>query len=191
MVSGSSIIQQIADSKSLPDSSELLKTLLELEKNAKKDKREHSLADLIGCWNLRFITGTKKSRKRAGIVLGAGRYIPRLLKIKIHYQTNPQSADNTGKVKNEVQLGWLNLSLTGPVQFITSKNILAFDFTYIDIMVRGFKLHSSYVKEGLKKEAKFYYTKLKHQAFFGYFLIQENVIAARGKGGGLALWTRD
>ena len=32
---------------------------------------------------------------------------------------------------------------------------------------------------------------LKEQAFFNYFYFSKNLIAARGKGGGLALWGRD
>ena len=187
-----SIIEQVANSKyGLPSTSELLRTLLQLEKNAKKETREYGFANLEGCWNLRFITGTRKTRHRAGIVLGAGRYIPRLIKIKIHYENSSQSAVDTGRVKNQVQLGWLSLSLTGPVQFRSSKNILAFDFTYLEIMLLRFKLYSGYIKDGLERETEFYNTKIKNQAFFSYFLIQDNAIAARGKGGGLALWIRD
>ena len=43
---------------------------------------------------------------------------------------------------------------------------------------------------GYREKLGFYEQKLKEKAFFKYFLIKENVIAARGKGGGLALWCR-
>lgn len=187
-----SIIEQVANSKlSLPDTSELLKALLQLEKNARQEKKEYSLADLEGCWSLRFITGTKKARNRAGIVLGAGKYIPRLINIKINYENNSESNVNTGRVKNQVRLGLVDLSLTGPVQFIALKNILAFDFTHLEVKLLGLTLYDGYIKGGLKRETKFYDTKLKDRAFFSYFLIKDKAIAARGKGGGLALWVRD
>ena len=178
----------------LPDSTLVVETLLDLEKIAKKDKTSNSFNNLVGSWNLRFITGTKKTRKKAGIVLGAGRYIPRLVTIKITYENSPKlnvNNVNIGRVKNFVQLAFLQLSLTGPVKFITPKNILAFDFTTLTIAVSGFKFYDGYIRGGAIKEAEFEQIHLSQQAFFSYFLIQENLIAARGRGGGLALWSRD
>ena len=123
--------------------------------------------------------------------MGAGRYIPPLVKIKIIYENGKQSNPDAGRVKNCVDLAFLQLSLTGPVKFITPKNILAFDFTTITIAVFGLKLYDGYIRGGATKEAEFGQIPLSQQAFFSYFLIQENLIAARGRGGGLALWSRD
>ncbi len=189
-----SIIEQAANQKAsrfqLPESSEVVKSLLELEKHLKKEKTACSLANLIGCWNLRFITGTKKNRQKIGIVLGTGKYIPRLIKIQIAYENDHQLTPNAGKVINSVELAFFKLSLTGPVIFIPQKRILAFDFTYLNLTMFGFRIYDGYIRNGLEKEAKFYQTEIKHQAFFSYFLIKENLIAARGRGGGLALWSR-
>lgn len=194
MLTEISTIKQIANHKTsssqLPSSSEVVKSLLKLEKHFKKEKTSSSLSDLIGCWNLSFITGTRKTRKKAGIVLGSGRYIPRLLKIQIAYKNTPESTINTGRVCNSVELGFLRLSLNGPIKFISPTRILAFDFTYLTIAIFGFKIYDGYIKKGLEKEAEFYQTKIKDQAFFRYFLIEDNVIAARGRGGGLAVWSR-
>ena len=188
-----SLIKRAANTSNksdLPDSYKLVESLLALEKAAKKEKIEHNFLDLVGTWNLRFITGTKKTRNRAGIVLGAGRYIPQLIKIQITYDHNSQSIPNGGRVKNSVRLAGLNLSLTGPVKFIPQKNILAFDFTAMTVNVFGIKIYDGYVGKGNTREQEFYQTKISQQAFFSYFLIQEKFIAARGKGGGLALWSR-
>ena len=185
-------VKRVIDSNlSLPDSRELVETLLELEKDARQEKKPHSLRDLEGSWKLRFITGTKKTRKRAGVVLGAGRYIPKGINITIDYQQNSPSSENAGKVKNTVRLGFISLSLSGPIEFMPKRNILAFDFTYLDIMLFGSKLYSGYLKGGLAKDTEFHATPLKNRAFFSYFLLHQEAIAARGKGGGLALWTRD
>ena len=194
MLTKLSILERAASfttSKSnLPDSTLVVETLLDLEKIAKKDKTSNSFDDLVGSWNLRFITGTKKTRKKAGIVLGAGKYIPRQVTIEITYENSSKANENTGRVKNYVRLAFLQLSLTGPVKFITPKNILAFDFTTLKIAVCGFKLYDGYIRGGAIKEAEFEQIPLSQQAFFSYFLIQENFIAARGRGGGLALWSR-
>ena len=175
----------------LPTTSDVVDALLAAEKAAKKEKINYSFTDLLGRWNLRFITGTKKTREKAGIVLGVGQYIPQLIKIQIIYQREDEQMPNAGRVKNCVKFAFFNLSLTGPVKFIDKKNILAFDFTTMTVSIFGLKLYDGYIKRGKIKEAEFYQTKISQQAFFSYFLIQKNLIAARGRGGGLALWSRE
>ncbi|MBE9044419.1 hypothetical protein IQ255_08390 [Pleurocapsales cyanobacterium LEGE 10410] len=186
-----SAVELTADKSNLPQPSTIVTALTAYEKNVKKETTCHSLSNLIGSWNLRFITGTKKSQKKAGVVLGAGRYIPKLIKIQITYESDRPQTVNAGRVRNSVKLGFLNLCLSGPIKFLPQQNILAFDFTTITIAAFDFKIYDGYLKNGVAKETEFYQTALKHQAFFRYFLIQENLIAARGRGGGLALWSRE
>ena len=174
----------------IPNSSEVVEALLEIEKAQKKAKNNYCFTDLIGTWNLRFITGTKKSRKRMGIALGSGRYIPQLLSIQIAYEADRQKTFNTGRVKNTVIVGFITFSLSGPVKFLERKNILAFDFTRTIVKFFGRSIYDGYIKDGASREQKFYQEKINQQAFFSYFLIQDRFIAARGKGGGLALWTK-
>jgi hypothetical protein len=54
----------------------------------------------------------------------------------------------------------------------------------------GLKLYDGYIRGGQNREAHFWEQSLKEQAFFTYFLVQNQSIAARGRGGGLALWTK-
>jgi hypothetical protein len=164
--------------------------LLTVEKEAKKKKISFSFAQLIGTWRLCFITGTKKTRKRAGVILGAGKYLPQFLKITLTYKTTEDNQPNQGRVENCVDLKLIKLSLTGPVKFLTPQNILAFDFTRMQLKFLGITLYDSYIRSGAEKEANFGTESIKKQAFFTYFYIQQSVIAARGRGGGLALWTR-
>ncbi|MEM6613958.1 MAG: hypothetical protein AAF652_17215 [Cyanobacteria bacterium P01_C01_bin.72] len=189
-----SVLQQAAlDVGELPNSSQVISALLKLEKETKTKEtgnEDYSLTNLAGTWNLRFITGTKKTRKRAGVILGSGKYIPRLIKIQIMYQARePESAK--GKVVNSVGLGFLQLSLTGPIEFISKKSILAFDFTNLKFSVGNLVLYQGQIKSKASTEADFWQQKLKDRAFFKYFVIEDSLIAARGKGGGLALWTRE
>ncbi len=180
-----------ANKSNLPEASQLVVDLLQLEKNAKRTRTNYSFTDLKGYWNLHFVTGTKKARTRAGVVLGAGRYIPKFIKIQLTYDDSSALSTNSGRVKNTVKIAFIELALTGPAKFLPQKNIMAFDFTTMKIAALGFKLYDGYIKNGLEKEAEFDRQALKEQAFFTYFLIQENAIAARGRGGGLALWCRE
>lgn len=167
----------------------IVKALIEAEKAAKQTKTNYNYSQLIGNWRLGFITGTKKTRKRAGVVLGAGKFLPKLVKIQLSYSQSEESPEK-GKVENSVQFGLLKIVLTGPVKFWFNKNILAFDFTKMQLSLSGFNLYKGYIRGGKDREEIFYQQTLKEQAFFTYFLIEKNYIAARGKGGGLALWTR-
>ena len=189
-----SIVEQAAIDKNsktkLPSSSQVVNALLKLEKNPKNEQDSYCLSNLAGSWNLRFITGTKKTRQKAGIILGTGKYIPKLIKIQITYKTESSTA-NIGQVINFVKLAFCELSLTGPIRFLPQTRILAFDFTYLKISVWGLTLYQGYIQNGVEREKLFAEKELKDQAFFKYFLIKDNFIAARGKGGGLALWTRE
>lgn len=172
-----------------PASSSVVEELLMAEKNTKQQKNRYAYTQLLGTWRLGFITGTKKSQKRAGVILKAGRFLPAIVKIQLTYQQSEVNSEQ-GIVKNSVEVGLLKLVLTGPTQFWQNTNILAFDFTQMQVTLAGLKLYSGYIRGGKKREEDFYQQKLKGQAFFNYFLVEDDYIAARGKGGGLALWTK-
>lgn len=176
--------------RSLKPPDEVVRALLAAEKKAKKTKVGYSFAELIGTWRLFFVTGTTKTRKRAGVILGAGKYLPQFFKITLTYQAIENGRADLGRVENCVDLRLLKLSLTGPAKFLTPQNILAFDFTRMHIKLFGATLYDGYIRAGKDKEAGFDTESIKKQAFFTYFYLHKSVIAARGRGGGLALWTR-
>src|SRR5919202_848940 len=167
----------------------VVEALLQAEKTAKQTKVRHVYPQLLGSWRLGFITGTKRSRQRAGVILGAGRFLPKWVKIHLSY-LQAESDQERGTVQNSVELGPLKLVLTGPTQFWSKTNMLAFDFTRMRASLSGLKLYEGYIRGGQDREARFYEQSVKEQAFFTYFLVQDQCIAARGRGGGLALWTR-
>jgi len=174
--------------KPSPDS--VVEALLAAEKSSKKNKDKYSIDRLFGSWRLCFITGTKKTRAKAGTVLGAGKYVPNWVKITITYQKSAEF--EAGKVDNLVEFGPLKLCVSGPIKLIPNTNILAFDFTRMTVSIFGLKLYSGYIREGKKSEDRFYQTALKDlEVFFVYFLVTDDCIAARGKGGGLAIWGKD
>lgn len=170
-----------------PSAADLVTALLDLEKQARQDKVSHQFSDLVGTWRLCFITGTKKARNRAGIVLGAGRYLFAPIKIEIRFQT---TSTEQGTVDNVVQVGLVKITVSGPAKFQPKKNLLAFDFTHIQLQVLGIPIYKGYIRGGKASEEKFYETSIAKQAFFAFFVIQPELIAARGRGGGLALWVK-
>lgn len=184
-------------SATAPAPEAVVEALLQAEKTAKQSKVRHVYPQLLGTWRLRFITGTKRvsfgeaapTRQRAGVILGAGRFLPKWVKIQLSYSPT-ESGQDRGTVQNSVELGPLQLVLTGPTQFWSKTNILAFDFTRMRMSLSGLKVYEGYIRGGRDREDRFYEQSLKEQAFFTYFLVQDLCIAARGRGGGLALWTR-
>ena len=95
-----------------------------------------------------------------------------------------------GWVQNQVRLGLFNLEVSGPVKHLKSNSILAFDFTKMQIQSFGQSLWSTRIRKGEETDSKFYTTPVREQPFFNYFLVRDRFIAARGRGGGLALWGR-
>lgn len=189
-----SILEQAANSNSKPSSNEVVIALLAAEKNAKKTKTRYSFEQLIGNWQLCFITGTKKTRKKAGIVLGAGRYIPQwIAKISIAYSAESlaegEANSEVGRVENSVKVGTMEMTLSGSTKFLPN-NILAFDFTRITVKVLGKTVYQGFIRGGEARETEFFSLSVGKQAFFAYFMVEDGIIAARGRGGGLALWGR-
>ena len=174
---------QLMGAAALPNAKDLFVALQATEKST---KASYTLRDLVGIWRLCFITGTKKTRQKAGVALGTGRYLPKLIKIQLEYQA---SSDDQGVVQNSVALGQLTLTLTGPVKFWLKARCLAFDFTQIQVAIGRLTLYRGRIKPQDADEM-FYQQSLKEQAFFKYFWVTEQGVAARGRGGGLALWSR-
>ncbi|MGF1492230.1 MAG: hypothetical protein ACFBSC_07225 [Microcoleaceae cyanobacterium] len=201
----------LSHSADKPDVEQVVSALLACEKATRQRKQTYDFHQLQGRWRLCFITGTRKARNRAGIVLGAGRYLPRWVEIQIAYSVNSnlnktdsvdalrftndtrQERDSeilVGRVENAVKLAGIQFSLQGPTQFWDSKNILAFDFTRLTLEIFGQQLYQGGIRGGVAQEQKFYQSSLREQAFFTYFWVSQQAIAARGRGGGLALWGR-
>ncbi len=128
-------------------------------------------------------------------MLGKGRYLTQWLSIYLTYDSSPLNASPSplsereyGQIINQIQMAALKITLTGPAQLFISKRILAFDFTRINVSIGTFNLYSGEIRGGKETETDFYGNQVNKQAFFAYFLVKDNLIAARGKGGGLALW---
>lgn len=197
MTSQVEILEQAANAAERPDPNVVRDACLAVEKSGRKHKETCSFERLVGHWRLRFITGTKRTQKRAGPVMGAGRYLPNILNISLFYAPAEQPGTASGEtftagtIGNEINVLGIHLTVSGPAKFLTPQNILAFDFTRMAVRFYGIKLFDGFIRNGEASEARFYQRKVGQQAFFAYFLIQDKVLAARGRGGGLAVWGRD
>jgi hypothetical protein len=169
--------------KNLPPISEVVESLLAAEKTAQKSSPNHTFSELIGTWQLRFFTEAKKSNQ------GQGRYVPSWLRIYLTYE--PTEDVELGQIGNSVQLGILNLTLSGPAKFLGKKNIIAFDFLRISISLWGRLIYQGWIRGGQKNAEEFKNKSIQKQPFFAYFFISEEMLAARGREGGLAIWTRE
>ena len=174
---------------SKPEPASVVTALVAAEKSARQNQQKYSLAHLVGTWQLGFITGTQKARQQTGAALGAGRFIPKFLHVRITY-SQADAGSNRGSVRNSVRIGPLEFALSGPIEFHPKTNILAFDFTHMTVSMTEVELYAGAVRGGDERAASFYDLPLKEKAFFTYFAIGDRYIAARGKGGGLALWTK-
>lgn len=185
-------IQETQSARPKPET--VVSALVNLERVGKKATSVASYQQLMGKWRLCFITGTKKTRQRAGVMLGAGRYLPSWLKIHLSYVENSDftlTGAEPGRVENSVSVAGLTFTLSGPTKFLPKQKLLAFDFTHITLQVSGKAIYSGNIRGGQSSRDRFYQEPIKKQAFFRYFLLEENYIAARGRGGGLAVWRRE
>ncbi|WP_414541826.1 hypothetical protein [Nostoc sp. CCY0012] len=169
----------------------VVKALLQAEKAAKQQRLNYNFESLVGQWRLCFATGTKKARERGGIVLGKGFYVPKLATIHISFSAAVTPDANKGEIANQVQVGPVLLKLTGPTQYLGKKNLLAFDFNHMFISLFGRGVYSRPIRSGKVQAEDFYTQPIAKLPFFAFFLITEDFIAARGRGGGLALWMRE
>ncbi|QHG15483.1 hypothetical protein [Nostoc sp. ATCC 53789] len=169
----------------------LVNALLQAEKSAKQERLTYPFESLLGKWQLCFATGTKKAREHGGIVLGKGLYVPKFIKIHVSFDATLEQDSHRGEICNQVELGQLLLKLTGPVKYTGKKNLLAFDFNQMLISLFGRVVYNRPIRSGKVQTEDFYNQPIAQLPFFAFFLVTEDFIAARGRGGGLAFWIRE
>ncbi|MCG9890873.1 MAG: hypothetical protein MH252_07345 [Thermosynechococcaceae cyanobacterium MS004] len=203
-----SALQRSAKEKP-PAIAPILETLQQLERAAKR--RDSLTYDaLLGTWRLVLVsrtkrpsaskthTKTKPDTKPQTKTQTKGQWIPAWVSIEITYAKRSPSLSNPvrlpnlldpGTVQNCVKVGALKLTLSGPTQLYPN-NILAFDFTQLTLEVGNLTLYRGGIRGGTAQEIRFYQQSLKTQAFFRFFWFTTLGLAARGRGGGLALWSK-
>jgi hypothetical protein len=187
-----------ASSSSRHEAKSMVAALQQAETTARREKLAIPFADLAGEWRLCFVTGASKSKQKRGIKLGKGYYLPKFVFASIAFTPDLESI-TVGTIANQLKVGGLELKFTGPCRYPGKKNLLIFDFTQIQISLLGRTVYQGKIR-GQKTEtiesnlpkslAQPLVPSTAKMPFFAFFWASTNEIAARGRGGGLALWVR-
>ncbi|MUL35184.1 hypothetical protein [Gloeocapsopsis dulcis] len=167
-----------------PSASAVVLALLQAEKAAKQQRIAYPLESLLGNWQLWF-TAPRKAHLQNGKALGKGLYLPQIAPAQISFFNQEQLS-----ISNQIQFGSLLFKLTGSAKYVGKKNLLAFDFTQMQISLFGRTIYHG--KFPIKTRiTNFYEQPIAKLPFFAFFLVTEDFIAARGRGGGIAIWVRN
>ncbi|MGF1459243.1 MAG: hypothetical protein ACFBSG_09470 [Leptolyngbyaceae cyanobacterium] len=171
-----------------PDGKVLTAALLELERSAKQARQMVTADELLGRWRLCF-TASKKAKFKAGQPIGSGFYIPKLAIAQLAFAPYPER-EGLFQITNQLHVGPLKLQFTGPARRCDGKNLLAFDFTRLLVTGFGLPIYRGAVGQRRSGNQDFQDMAIAKLPFFAFFAATEQYIAARGRGGGLALWQR-
>jgi hypothetical protein len=162
-----------------PSPAEVIEALLSTEKALKKTPVDISLAAIEGTWQLRFASGAKKTRR--GLKLGKGYYLPSWVYAAISFES-------TGKIQNQLRLGGIEIRFTGPCRAHDKQNIVVFDFMQLQVLIGEKIIYSRSINKYPVEE--FGTRSIAKLPFFVFLWVGERSIAARGRGGGLAVWVK-
>ncbi|OKH28012.1 hypothetical protein NIES1031_05390 [Chroogloeocystis siderophila 5.2 s.c.1] len=167
-----------------PSASAVVLALLQAEKAAKQQRIAYPVDTLLGTWQLWF-TAPRKAHFQNGQVLGKGLYISQIARAQISFVNQEELS-----ISNQIQLGSLLFKLTGPAKYLGKKNLLAFDFTRMQLSLFGRAIYNG--KFPTKASTiNFVEQPIAKLPFFAFFLVNEDFIAARGRGGGIAIWVKN
>ncbi|WOD37436.1 hypothetical protein [Nodosilinea sp. E11] len=186
-------VLEAAASGSRPGAESVTAALLTAERQVKQQRQQFSPDGLLGTWRLRF-TAPKKPTTQAGKPTSSGFYIPGLAVATLSFSRDraPDLAPTTDlfTIQNQLQVGALKLRFTGPAKFLPKKNLLAFDFVRLQVLVGDLCLVNLPLKGKAAKPEPFLAASVGKLPFFSFFAVEPGYVAARGRGGGLALWVK-
>lgn len=171
-----------------PNGTALTAALLNLEKTAKQTRLSLPQVSLLGTWRLCFSAG-KKAKYQSGQPVGSGFYVPQWAIAQITFALDETQAVPL-KISNELRIGPLKIGFTGPARYLGQKNLLAFDFTQLTVSGFGLSVYRGPVGRRQKTGESFAERPIAQLPFFAFFAATDRYVAARGRGGGIALWVK-
>jgi len=191
------ILMQVANTywqrRNRPPVSVVVAALLEAERATRQQRSSYSQDLLYGKWRLCF-TAPRQSHLKSNVAIGKGFYVPQIAPAQISFAPGSETGSDAAlemTIGNQIQAGPLLLRLTGPARYLAPKNLLAFDFTQIQLSLFGQTLYQGAFRGGKTQAENFQHQPIAKLPFFAFFEMTEAFIAARGRGGGLALWVKD
>jgi hypothetical protein len=169
-------------SKSRPPATTVTRALLQLEREQKRNKSATSMDALAGRWQL---TVTGKVGRKVGL-LERPLYFP----VAAHqtFTPDPSAGSETGTFDNRISAGGCSLRFRGPYRWIARMNRLEFTFSSCTVKLGPLGPFSF---NNLDPAGGALGTRTaKTLPFFTFFLARNGLAAARGRGGGVALYRR-
>ena len=151
--------------------------LLELEKQARRTGSGLTASNLVGCWQLNSVWPKGQTEANA-----FNSWLLRRIGacLEISNSSDQPLSDEQLQVRNAVSLAALTLQFTGPGELQGRQPLLKFRFERVELMLGRFTL----IKRDLPSPED------GREPFFALISRSaEGWMAARGRGGGLALWT--
>lgn len=189
------VAQAYRGTASRPASPAIVQALLQAEQAARQQRQLYPLENLWGEWQLAFVAG-KGAKLQGAAAVGSGFSIPQWTGAQISFQPVEATAlpsESTAAravIGNQVQVGLVKLSLTGPARYPGKKNLLGFDFTQLQVSILGQSVYQGAMPGRQRSDAQFERMPIGRLPFFAFFSITPDYIAARGRGGGLAMWVK-
>lgn len=184
----SQVLEDAALAAARPEAKAVVAALLAAEQQTKKQRQQIAPEALLGTWRLRF-TAPKQPAYKTKQPSGKGFYLPRLAAATLAFSRDADTADRL-TIQNQLQVGPLKLRFTGPAKFLPKKNLLAFDFVRVQLWVGNLPLVNLSLRGKVAKDSSFAATPVGQLPFFAFFAAEDDYVAARGRGGGLALWVK-
>lgn len=159
--------------------------ILQLEKVQKRNKIKSDVAKLYGQWRLIF-TGDKTIQNPVTRAL----FFP----IRAHQTFNRKDDDDDdahkdGEFDNAVIIipSFLFFRIVGPMRWVSKANRMEFSVDRLVLKIGPFE----WIKNGLDKEGYSLEGRTaKTLPFFTFFSIRDDILVARGRSGGIALYYR-
>lgn len=158
--------------------------LLERERSARHRGTGLGPADLIGCWRLQAIW-----RQRTTQPMAVSAAILRSL--SAHLELGPGPAEASLAMVNRVNLGLLQLRFEGSASLEGQRPLLFFVFERLQLRLGAIAMLTWRLPAPERRRRPFFALIARKPAAGTCDEAESGWLAARGRGGGLALWCRD
>jgi hypothetical protein len=180
-------LRQAVETTGRPSTQAVTEALLMTEQQTKRQHQTIPIAALLGTWRLQF-TAPKKPTYKAGQLVGKGFYVPKVATATLAFSPDADRPDGL-TIQNQLQVGALRLRFIGPAKLLAKKNLLAFDFVRLQLFLGKLRILNLSLNSSTSPET-FAQTPVGKLPFFSFFAAEPHYLAARGRGGGLALWVK-
>lgn len=186
LIETESVLTAAAGTSPRPTAAATVMALLQTEESIRQTRSQFTESDLIGNWRLHFVSAGKVNLISKRL---RGFFLPSFLPAQIGFQRSDTNDSAPLCVTNQITIGLIKLKFTGPARFESKKNLLGFDFTRLEVIALGQRVYEGAVPSS-RTNQKFQDISIGKLPFFAFFAVTNSFIAARGRGGGLAMWVK-